>query len=252
MPSSSPSPTPDSSAFVADYVIGGAESNIRSVPAVREHFRTRGDECLAIVEVFQSVQGEGSFAGQLTTFVRLQFCSLRCEFCDTDFNIGELKSFAEVAAMISEPWPRRRPPIGTVLTFTGGEPLLHGQQLVKFIDYLRDDLHWTFTACLETSGSVPLPHGWSKDDKIILSPKVPIPSLKIIRFDEIKLVYTGQSMEAIDGWLIFAQTGHAPMYLQPTHSKSGPPTNLEDVLEVLRLRPQIRLSVQTHKLLGLQ
>ena len=102
---------------------------------------------LTITEIYPSIQGESSFAGQPCTFVRLTACDLRCRWCDTvyAFTEGRKQTVEDVLAEVRA--------IGLPLVeLTGGEPLLQ-KQAIPLMQALLDEGH---TVLLETGGHVPI------------------------------------------------------------------------------------------------
>ncbi len=108
-------------------------------------------ECLPVVEVFYSIQGEGITAGRPAVFLRLAFCNLSCIWCDSKFTWEvpvldfQWQKFEEVASQIGE-YPCRR------LVITGGEPLVWQNRLVELLSLLSEH-----TVEVETNGTF-LPH----------------------------------------------------------------------------------------------
>jgi len=100
---------------------------------------------LNIIEIFSSVQGETSFAGLPTTFVRLAACNLRCSWCDTTYSFGRGTPF-ETDTIIQQVQDFNNP----YVCITGGEPLLQSEVL-PLMTLLCDK---GFTLTLETSGSL--------------------------------------------------------------------------------------------------
>lgn len=106
-----------------------------------------------IVEVFESIQGEGKYAGVSQIFVRFAGCNLRCCWCDSpqawEPRPGEFRDMApeELGAVIRE--LRGRP---HSISLTGGEPLLHADFLKAFLPLLKRD---RFAVYLETNGTLP-------------------------------------------------------------------------------------------------
>jgi 7-carboxy-7-deazaguanine synthase len=100
---------------------------------------------LRVTEIFHSIQGESTWIGVPTTFVRLTGCPLRCVWCDTEyaFHGGELMTLDAIVARVDE--------IGTrVVEITGGEPLVHRNAFV-LTERLLDE---GFTVLVETSGAI--------------------------------------------------------------------------------------------------
>jgi 7-carboxy-7-deazaguanine synthase len=111
------------------------------------------DPKLPMVEIFQTVEGEGTRAGFPTTFVRLFNCNLRCTWCDTPYSYAPSKPeyFARVSEIVKEvkKFPHR------FICLTGGEPLMHGYKSERLIEALAEidhieDIH------IETNGAIHL------------------------------------------------------------------------------------------------
>jgi 7-carboxy-7-deazaguanine synthase len=110
-------------------------------------------QALTITEIYPSIQGESTFAGQACTFVRLTACDLRCRWCDTSyaFHEGRKQTLDEVVAAVRA--------LGLPLVeITGGEPLLQ-PNVIPLMQRLLDE---GYTVLLETGGQRPIeavPHG---------------------------------------------------------------------------------------------
>ncbi len=205
----------------------------------------------AVKEMFYTLQGEGTHAGRPAVFCRFAGCNLwsgreedrskaTCQFCDTDFvgitgdGGGRFLSATELAQAC------RDTAEGTGCDFivlTGGEPML------QVDDELIDALHAAgFTIAIETNGTLPVPRSI---DWICVSPKAGA-DLKQRSGDELKLVFPQATLapEALIG-LTFANR-----YLQPM---DGPEVavNTQKAVAYCRAHPEWRLSLQTHKLLGI-
>lgn len=192
-----------------------------------------------INEIFYSLQGEGFFTGIPAVFIRFSGCNLRCPFCDTDHAEGTMMSSDEIMDAIAA-YPSRH------VVLTGGEPSL-------FVD---DGLvyalhgHGRYIA-VETNGTHPLPPGI---DWITCSPKYGLASsgsctdVLLERCDELKVVYLGQDMSVYDR----IKADHH--FLQPCDT-GRPDENrrlLSEAIEYCKSHPLWRLSLQTHKLLGIR
>ena len=208
----------------------------------------------AVKEIFYTLQGEGAQTGRAAVFCRFAGCNLWsgreadrataiCKFCDTDFadtngpGGGKFASAAELAAAVNEKWIGDRVWGKRFVVCTGGEPLL---QLDKA---LISALHaLDFEIAVETNGTIVAPAGL---DWICVSPKAGA-ELKQRRGDEIKLIYpqTGAEPDAFEG-LPFKH-----FFLQPM---DGPDraANTEATLRYCLAHPKWRLSLQTHKILGI-
>ncbi len=88
-----------------------------------------------VIEIFSSIDGEGSRQGLLTTFLRLHDCNIRCSYCDTTYSYGIDSVFTEMTAAevanVIESFGNHR------ITITGGEPLLQEAAVVELIDELN-------------------------------------------------------------------------------------------------------------------
>lgn len=115
---------------------------------------------LRIVELFQSLQGEGANSGRLMIFIRLAGCNLNCAFCDTSFDRVGMEWSPE---QLLEEIVRRYPTCKNIL-WTGGEPTL--QLSEEVVSFFTSAGYWQ---ALESNGLVPSPRGL---DYITLSPKV--------------------------------------------------------------------------------
>ena len=100
---------------------------------------------LNVVEIFDSIEGEGIRTGMPVTFIRLAGCNLRCSYCDTSYaqkeTDGELKSVDSIVKKVKY----------SGVTITGGEPLLHQQSVVELINKLNSTGHYVN---IETNGSI--------------------------------------------------------------------------------------------------
>lgn len=122
---------------------------------------------MQITEIFRSIQGESSYAGQPCVFVRLTGCNLRCSWCDSEYSFagGRRMSVEEVLAEVSRlsPWGEANlSRAGELVEITGGEPMLQEKEAVPLMERL---LASGFQVLLETSGERPLaqvPRGVAK------------------------------------------------------------------------------------------
>ncbi|MGY8685550.1 7-carboxy-7-deazaguanine synthase [Bradyrhizobium sp. UFLA05-153] len=207
----------------------------------------------AVKEIFLTLQGEGAHAGRASVFCRFAGCNLwsgreadragaTCQFCDTDFvgtdgTLGGRYATAEdLAATIAAQWTGTGSNRYVVLT--GGEPLL--QVDAPLVDALHAN---GFEIGVETNGTILPPDGL---DWICVSPKAGS-DLVVRRGHELKLVYPqAQALpEAFEG-LAFERFSLQPM--------DGPEVaeNTARAIDYCLRHPQWRLSVQTHKTLGIR
>jgi 7-carboxy-7-deazaguanine synthase len=209
----------------------------------------------AVKEIFFTLQGEGANTGRPAVFCRFAGCNLWtgresdradavCQFCDTDFvgvdgpGGGKFATAQELARAVAEKWPANVPARARKLVVcTGGEPLLQMDDAI--VRALRDR---GFEIAIETNGTQEPPAGI---DWICVSPKVGAP-LVLTRGNELKLVYPQAGGEPER----FADLDFEQFFLQPM---DGPDRerNTELALAYCLAHPQWRLSIQTHKLLGI-
>ena len=214
-----------------------------------------------VKELFPTLQGEGAHAGRASVFCRFAGCNLWsgreedratavCQFCDTDFvgsdgvGGGKFETASLLADTIEEVWistsagPQQR-----YVVFTGGEPLL------QLDTALIDALHAKgFTIAIETNGTIKVPKGI---DWVCVSPKAGS-ELIVLQADEIKLVIPQQGHVAIETLLArFEKMDSRNRFLQ---AMDGPnlQENLALAVRLCQKRPLWRLSVQTHKMIGIR
>lgn len=192
-----------------------------------------------IVEIFHSVQGEGVHAGIPHVFIRFGKCNLQCEWCDTDFETFEEMTAEQILSQVSQ-YPSKR------LILTGGEPMLNDlwplQRLFKPRGY---------TLACESNGTIEIPEGLL--DWICISPKDQMyPQVKIRQRhgDELKCVYVGQDLSMYDD----LKLGFTHHFLQPCYMENESVEwngkNFALTETVVKENPTWRLSLQTHKWMG--
>ena len=207
----------------------------------------------AVKEIFLTLQGEGAHVGRAVVFCRFAGCNLwsgrevdrstaQCRFCDTDFvgtdgtRGGRYETADDLADAIAQEWGKTRDFRAVVLT--GGEPLL--QIDVPFLDALHARGFWI---AVETNGTIAPPPGL---DWICVSPKAGT-QLSLRSGDELKLVYPQLGAPPED----FAGLDFRRFSLQPL---DGPDVagNTGRAVAYCLAHPQWRLSLQTHKALGIR
>ncbi|TLS37294.1 7-carboxy-7-deazaguanine synthase QueE [Pseudalkalibacillus caeni] len=125
---------------------------------------------LPMVEIFETVEGEGTKAGFPTVFVRVFHCNLRCSWCDTPYSYAPEK--AEYTASIEEIIEKIKGFNSRNICFTGGEPLIHREKSAALIDAMTqlphiDDIH------IETNGAIDLkPFAELRDNNFLWKKKV--------------------------------------------------------------------------------
>ncbi|MEC5289687.1 7-carboxy-7-deazaguanine synthase [Aurantimonas sp. C2-6-R+9] len=208
----------------------------------------------SVKEIFYTLQGEGRNAGRAAVFCRFAGCNLWsgreidratavCQFCDTDFvgtngtGGGKFTSARALAATIAAAWEGETMP-GRLVVLTGGEPLL------QVDDALVSALHAEgFEIAVETNGTLPVPEAI---DWICVSPKCGAPLVQTSG-QELKLVYPQAGAEPER----FADLDFDTLLLQPM---DGPEreANTAAALAYCLAHPRWRLTLQTHKLLGIR
>jgi 7-carboxy-7-deazaguanine synthase (Cx14CxxC type) len=206
----------------------------------------------AVKEIFKTLQGEGAQSGRAAVFCRFAGCNLWsgresdrasavCQFCDTEFvgtdgvGGGKFESAKALAARIASEWGPKRE--RRYVVCTGGEPLL------QLDSALIEALHREgFEIALETNGTLEVPDGV---DWICVSPKAGAPWVQR-RGNELKLVYPQQNLLPDE----VAHEGFEHYFLQPM---DGPmrQANTAQAVAYIADHPNWRLSVQTHKVIGI-
>lgn len=206
-----------------------------------------------VKEIFYTLQGEGANAGRAAVFCRFSGCNLWsgreenrsravCQFCDTDFvgtgpDGGRFATPDDLADSIARAW-RGDSNEPRLVVCTGGEPLL------QLDGRLIDSLHERgFSVAIETNGTRPAP---ATIDWICVSPKA---GAELIQRsgNELKLVYPQTGVRPEE----FASLAFEHFFLQPMDGPRGD-ENTRLAIEYCMSHPRWRLSLQTHKILGLR
>ncbi len=227
-----------------------------------------------VKEIFYTLQGEGAQTGRAAVFCRFSGCNLWsgreedrsravCQFCDTDFvgtgpDGGKFKNAKELADAIDRCWSGEGRDVNEgvsslrsgglsngsmgmpkkYVVCTGGEPLLQVDEALISALHQRG-----FEVAVETNGTRPAPPSL---DWICVSPKAGAPLVQTTG-SELKLVYPQDNAPPEE----FEQLRFRHFFLQPM---DGPDTarNTERAIEYCLRHPRWRLSLQTHKLVGLR
>ncbi|WP_020178979.1 7-carboxy-7-deazaguanine synthase [Methylopila sp. M107] len=206
----------------------------------------------AVKEIFKTLQGEGAHAGRAAVFCRFAGCNLwsgreqdrataACRFCDTDFvgvdgeGGGKFDGVATLADAIERAWAGSGGP--RYVVFTGGEPLLQLDAPLVEAVHARG-----FEIAIETNGTQIPPAGV---DWICVSPKADAP-LALSAGDELKLVFPQDGVDP-ESYVGLKFRHH---WLQPMDGEHGV-RNTALAAAYCMDHPQWRLSLQTHKLIGL-
>ena len=207
-----------------------------------------------VKEVFPTLQGEGANTGRVAVFCRFARCNLWsgreehrataiCQFCDTDFvgtdgpGGGHFATADLLADAVEGAWPAGADRDRRLVVCTGGEPLL------QLDDEAVSALHRRgFEVAVETNGTLAPPAGL---DWICMSPKAGT-ELSIRSGDELKLIFPQPGAEPER----YADLAFTHRFLQPM---DGPDlaSNTEAAIAYCLGHPQWRLSLQTHKLIGI-
>jgi 7-carboxy-7-deazaguanine synthase (Cx14CxxC type) len=210
------------------------------------------DKIYSIKEIYYTLQGEGSHTGRPAVFCRFSGCNLWsgreedrakaiCQFCDTDFwgtdgmNGGKYNA-TSLAQMIDDLFPQGNVPKFVVCT--GGEPLLQlDEQLINAFHLANIEV------AVETNGTINTPQGI---DWLCMSPKANT-EIVINSGDEIKIVFPQQGIDPKD----FGGMDFKHFYLQPMDG-ADLSNNIEACINYCLKNPQWKLSLQTHKMVGLK
>ena len=205
-----------------------------------------------IKEIYFTQQGEGKNTGKNFVFVRFSGCNLWsgkeknresaiCKFCDTDFYgvdgvNGGIYEANELVKIIKSLWMVDSSPISAVLT--GGEPLLQlDDELIQ--ELKKEDIY----IAIETNGTLSAPDGI---DWICMSPKAGT-EIKLRSGSEIKVVYPQKDLDPDK----FSDLDFENFFIQPMDSKELE-SNVAKSIKFCMDNPKWRLSLQTHKILGIR
>lgn len=210
---------------------------------------------IPIVEIFNSIEGEGARSGKLCTFVRTAGCNLRCSYCDTTYSYDiaqarqyEIKQLVEQVEKVAQCY---------TVTLTGGEPLIHKDVRDCFIPWL---LERGYDINIETNGSVDLAQiKRPKHSKLMFTMDWKSPSsgmndkmleenLRILQpRDVLKFVVGSEEdlnemLRVVESYAIVAQ-----IYVSPVFGK----IEMADIVEFMKANKldNVRLQVQLHKII---
>lgn len=210
----------------------------------------------SVKECFYTLQGEGAHSGRASVFLRFAGCNLWtgreqdranaiCQFCDTDFigtdgeNGGKFETAQALTNHVEKIWSTGTEAAkNKYIVCTGGEPLL------QIDDDLIDALHMQgFEIAIESNGTIAAN---PKIDWICISPKIGA-DLVQTKGDELKLVYPQQGGNPSQ----FESLDFCHFFLQPMDN-SDFKANLEKTIQYCMENPKWRLSLQTHKMIGIK
>ncbi|MEX2124019.1 MAG: 7-carboxy-7-deazaguanine synthase [Woeseia sp.] len=209
-----------------------------------------------VKEIYYTLQGEGAQSGRPAVFLRFAGCNLWsgrerdraaavCKFCDTEFvgtdgpGGGKFRSAGSLADAVATHWPSPTDLSAPYVVCTGGEPLLQLDDAVIAAMHDRG-----FAVGVETNGTVPAPVAL---DWICVSPKAGAAVVQQ-QGDELKLVYPQLEIEAQPEK--FAGMEFTHFFLQPLDDRDKE-ANTRAAVEYCLRNPRWKLSLQTHKLIGI-
>lgn len=211
---------------------------------------------LNVVEIFDSIEGEGIRTGMPVTFIRLAGCNLRCNYCDTcyaqEVTQGDLMSLEDIVKKVTY----------KAVTITGGEPLLHQAPVIELIDLLQKTGHYIN---IETNGSIELlPYIFAvragrgfftvdykcpcsgMEDKMVQENFSIMDENDVLKF----VVANQEDLSSIRKFLLGHPTFKSTIFISPCFNA----INLEDLVEEVKILKQkfpkfdIRFQVQLHKI----
>jgi len=208
----------------------------------------------SVKEIYYTIQGEGAQTGRPAVFCRFAGCNLWtglekdrattvCKFCDTDFDdtdaapIKKFNNADDLAKFVLSLWPEDE--THRLVVCTGGEPLLQLDEALVQSFHAHD-----FEVAVETNGTIAAPSGI---DWICVSPKANA-SLKQLSGQELKLVFPQKEKEAQP--VNFEDLNFDHFFLQPM---DGPKLkeNTKSTIDYCLTHPNWGLSIQTHKVIGI-
>ncbi len=202
-----------------------------------------------VVEIFESVQGEGYNTGKEVVFLRFGGCNLACPWCDTAYGVFETLDEETVVARVRALTPK-------AVILTGGEPFIR-EGLEALLVRFKELGYWIG---VETNGVVAPPPAWLRRiDYVAVSPKALYASLydderMLTRADEVRIVVDGDVRAFCDDMRNRIEAGH--YFLSPCEREGA--VNVEETIRLLGVLNRGRrngkwlLSFQTHKLAGVR
>lgn len=185
-------------------------------------------------EIFYSLQGEGFHTGKAAVFVRFSGCNLRCSFCDTDFTAYREMTGEEIIHRIKD-YP------GRFVVLTGGEPTLQVDDALLALFHEHG-----YMVAMETNGTRQWPEAldWST-----VSPKEKV---VVTRCNELKVVFQQQPETVLEH--LRQQISAEHYFLQPCDTGDAEENKriVAACVEYIKMHPQWRLSLQTHKITGIK
>jgi 7-carboxy-7-deazaguanine synthase len=225
---------------------------MRGTNPIRKPLTHDGSQ-LEVKHIFPTLQGEGPFVGHPSVFVRLGGCNLACNFCDTNFEDFNTLDTSDLLAQVRQLAANEQGVrVRKLVVITGGEPLR--QNIAPLCEALLAD---GFKVQIETNGTLyrPLPEGVD----IVCSPKntgkgyFPVRDDLLGRINAFKFIISKHDPQYDHVAEIGQSRYAAPVYVQPMdeYDETRNAGNLAHAL-MLATRHGYRLSLQTHKMLGIE
>ena len=201
-------------------------------------------------DIFYSLQGEGYNTGRAAVFVRFAGCNLRCPFCDTEFDVYREMSAEEILSAVMDCY--EKPYHQPMVVLTGGEPTLQADEALVELLHTHG-----YKVAMESNGTRPAPKNL---DWLTVSPKESHEWLKAIdhgkKPDEIKIVFdenTNPLLEVVN-FVDHPATSRTLLYLQPCDTGDAERNKaiVQACVAYIKAHPQWQLSLQTHKLIGIE
>ena len=190
-------------------------------------------------EIFYSLQGEGRWTGRAAVFVRMSGCNLACPFCDTDFSHYTEMTADDIIEQCQKVGGNCR-----FIVLTGGEPTLQADKILIAAWHQAD-----YYVAMETNGTHPIPEGI---DWVTCSPKSAFVKseahLAITQANELKLVFDDE--HPVEDYGLKTEY----KYLQPCDTGNASRNRLimNHCIKFIQEHPEWQLSLQTHKIIGIQ
>lgn len=203
-----------------------------------------------VIEIFDSIDGEGQYAGCLATFIRLAGCNLRCSYCDTTyaFTGGIEMSIDEIMRKVSRLGNKH-------ITLTGGEPLIHTNISQLIWELCKSG----YIVNIETNGTIDISDYINKPVTITMDYKTLSSGVNhFMRFDNIELLRSYDVLKIVcceDDFndikaLVTRYNIYAPVYLSPIYGKIKPVRLVEFAKELRdKYGVFVKIQLQLHKII---
>lgn len=196
---------------------------------------------LNLNDVFWTIQGEGANSGRRALFLRLPFCNLSCSWCDTEFNTYKKWTLEELESVMDQERAR-------FAVITGGEPTMN-----KDFNPLYTLLNKKgFSVAVESNGTFTPPHG---DYWLTVSPKREQKIHDPYFVNELTMGRASEFKYVVDDFFDFSVLDRhkyhlTPKYLSPEFNNFE--NNLKKIEQYIKENPEWKISLQTHKWMGIK